>query len=364
METLIEKMKKSRPEAYATNDAKWRAVLSRDARADSQFYYAVKTTGVYCRPSCSARSARRENVTFYRSPETAEKAGFRPCKRCRPHGPTLADEHAHAIAAACRVMNTAEELPSLDLLATTAGMSRYHFHRLFKTVTGLTPKAFAMARRAERLREGLPKRGTVTEAFYDAGFNSSGRFYAKSAQMLGMKPKDFQSGGSGATIRFAIGECSLGSILVAASEKGVCAIFLGDDPEALVRDLQHRFRKAHLIGGDRAFEELVAKVVGFVEAPKLGLDLPLDVRGTAFQQRVWQALVEIPLGSTASYTEIAKRIGAPKSVRAVAGACGANPIAVVIPCHRVLRHDGNLSGYHWGVERKQALLDRESRALK
>jgi AraC family transcriptional regulator of adaptative response/methylated-DNA-[protein]-cysteine methyltransferase len=251
-------------------------------------------------------------------------------------------------------------MPSLDALAAAAGMSRFHFHRVFKTIAGLTPKAYAAAHRAQRVREELSRSDTVTEAIYGAGFNSSGRFYATSSQTLGMTPTNFRSGGADESIRFAVGECSLGAILVAATDKGICAISLGDDPDQLVRDLQDRFPEAHLIGGDQDFEQWMAKVVGLVEAPALGLDLPLDVRGTAFQQRVWQALCEIPSGSAVSYTEIAKRIGAPKAVRAVAQACASNPIAVAIPCHRVVRNDGALSGYRWGVERKRALLDREA----
>ena len=252
------------------------------------------------------------------------------------------------------------EMPGLDALAAAVEMSAGHFHRLFRRMTGLTPKAYAVGHRAKRVSDELAQRATVTDAIYGAGFNSNGRFYATASKVLGMTPTDFRAGGAGATIRFAVGQCALGSILVAASEKGVCAIFLGDDPEALARDLQDRFSTARLIGGDAAFEQWVAQVVGFVEAPRLGLDLPLDVRGTAFQQRVWRALGEIPVGSTASYSQVAQRIGAPKATRAVAQACAANPLAVAIPCHRVVRADRNLSGYRWGVERKQALLDRES----
>lgn len=269
-------------------------------------------------------------------------------------------KHAAAVTAACRTMESAEEIPALAELASAAGMSPFHFHRVFKKLTGVTPREYAAARRSERLRAGLPTSSTVTEAIYEAGFNSNGRFYATSAAMLGMRPKIFRAGGSGEVIRFAIGECSLGAILVASSEKGVCCITLGDDPEFLLADLQHRFRQAELVGGDENYEQIVARVVGFVEAPAIGLDLPLDVRGTAFQQRVWQALREIPAGSTVSYAVIAGKIGSPQAVRAVAGACGANSLAVAIPCHRVVRHDGNLSGYRWGVERKRRLLDRES----
>jgi AraC family transcriptional regulator of adaptative response/methylated-DNA-[protein]-cysteine methyltransferase len=265
-----------------------------------------------------------------------------------------------AVAKACRLLDAAEDMPNLDALAEAAGMSRFHFHRVFKTITGVTPKAYAAAHRAQRVRDELSRSDTVTAAIYGAGFNSHGRFYATSSEVLGMTPTTFRSGGNGASIRFTVGECSLGSILVAATEKGVCAILLGNDPDALVRDLQDRFPRAQLLGGDQDFEQWVAKVVGFVEAPALGLNLPLDVRGTAFQQRVWQALREIPAGSTASYTDIAQRIGVPNAVRAVAQACAANTIAVAIPCHRVVRNDGTLSGYQWGVERKRVLLAREA----
>jgi AraC family transcriptional regulator of adaptative response/methylated-DNA-[protein]-cysteine methyltransferase len=263
---------------------------------------------------------------------------------------------------ACRLIETSESIPTLEALATHAAMSVFHFHRIFKAMIGLTPREYATARRGERMRGELTRGRTVTAAIYESGYSSSGQFYGESSQVLGMTPTIYRTGGAEADIRFAVGECSLGSILVAQSEIGVCAILLGDDPEGLVRDLQDRFPRATLIGGDTGFEELVSRVVGFIEAPGLGLNLPLDVRGTAFQQRVWQALQEIPAGSTASYTEIAARIGAPKSVRAVAQACAANPLAVAIPCHRVVRNDGGLSGYRWGIERKRALQEREARA--
>ena len=349
---------------FPDDEERWAAVVRRDRSADGAFYYSVRTTGVYCRPSCAARLARRENVRFHSSREEAERAGFRPCKRCRPNEAGLAERRAAAVAKACRLIETAEETPDLETLAESAGMSRFHFHRVFRSVTGVTPKAYAAAHRARRVRDELPRSSTVTEAIYGAGFNSNARFYATSSEVLGMTPTNFRSGGAGASIRFAVGECSLGSILVAATDKGVCAILLGDEPGALVRDLEDRFPRAKLIGGDAGFEQWVAKVVGFVEAPALGLDLPLDVRGTAFQQRVWRALREIPAGSTASYTEIAERIGAPKAVRAVARACASNAIAVAIPCHRVVRTDGALSGYRWGVERKRALLEREARSWR
>lgn len=346
----------------AEDERRWRAVEQRDPAADGQFYYAVRTTGVYCRPSCPSRQARRENVSFYDSGLQAEQAGYRACKRCKPDQAALAERQAQAIAAACRAIEQAEDLPALDALAQIAGMSRFHFHRVFKDKTGVTPKAYAAAHRASRLRAGLEHSATVTDAMYDAGFNSSGRFYAESSSRLGMTPSAWRAGGSGAQIRFAVAQCWLGAILVATTEKGVCAITLGDDPDQLVRDLQDQFAQAELIGGDAEFEQLIARIIGFIEAPQGALDLPLDVRGTAFQQRVWQALREIPAGVRVTYSDVAARIGQPNAVRAVASACASNAIAVLIPCHRVVRMDGSLSGYRWGVERKQALLEREGKA--
>ena len=334
--------------------------MRRDHAAAGEFLYAVTTTGVYCRPGCASRRPRRENVRFYASCDDAENAGFRPCRRCRPQEPPLAARHARSVAAACRLAETAEELPTLDALARAARMSRFHFHRVFKAVTGVTPRAYAVACRADRTRQALSTSRTVTDAIFEAGFCSSGPFYAESPEMLGMAPTTFRRGGGGETIRFAVGECSLGSILVAATVRGVCAIRLGDDPAALTCELADRFPQAELIGGDKAFESLVARVVGLVEAPASGLDLPLDIRGTAFQRRVWQALRDIPAGTTTSYAAIAERIGSPKAARAVANACAANPLAVAIPCHRVVRRDGTPGGYRWGIERKRALLAREA----
>jgi AraC family transcriptional regulator of adaptative response/methylated-DNA-[protein]-cysteine methyltransferase len=346
--------------AITVNDPRWAAVRARNAEADGTFYYGVSTTGVYCRPSCTARPARPENVSFYRTPEEAEKAGFRPCKRCRPDRPAVSGQYLDRVTRACRIMEESENSPRLDALAKEAGMSPHHFHRIFKQVTGVTPRQYAAARREKRVREELRRGSAVTNAIFDAGYNSNSRFYEKSDQVLGMTPTRYRTGGSGTDIRFALGECSLGSILVAQSDRGICAILLGDDPDKLLHDLQDSFPRANLIGGDADFEQLVAQVVGFIEVPALGLDLPLDVRGTAFQQRVWQALRGIPAGQTASYTDIAKRIGAPRAVRAVAQACATNRLAVAIPCHRVIRSDGALAGYRWGVERKRTLLQNEA----
>jgi AraC family transcriptional regulator of adaptative response/methylated-DNA-[protein]-cysteine methyltransferase len=346
---------------FATDDARWDAVRRRDAKADGHFVYAVRTTGIYGHPSSSARRPKRENVEFFASEALAEAAGYRPSRRPQGNQTHAAAERAQLVAQACRLIETAETTPNLDQLAAQAGKSPFHFHRIFKAETGLTPKAYGTAYRAHKLREELAaSTGSVTDAIYGAGFNSNSRFYETSQQVLGMRAKDYRAGGLGAVIRFAVGESTVGAILVAQSQRGICAILLGDDPDQLVRDLQDQFPKAELIGGDGAFEQLVAQVVGFIEAPGIGLNLPLDLRGTAFQQRVWQALREIPVGETASYSEIAARIGAPKAVRAVAQACAANHIAVAIPCHRVVRRNGDLSGYRWGVERKKKLLDRET----
>ena len=347
-----------------SDDARWAAVCARAQAADGLFFYSVRSTGVYCRPSCPARRPRRANVAFHADPAAAEAAGFRACLRCRPREAPLAERQADAVARACRLIDAAadvpDQAPDLATLAAACGMSRFHFHRVFKAHTGITPKAYADARRAERLQRGLAQAPSITSAAYDAGFNSSGRFYAASSGVLGMTPQRYRGGGEGEAIRFAVAACSLGALLVAATAKGICCILLGDDPDALVRDLQDRFPRAELVGAEPDFERTVAHVVAFVEAPRIGLDLPLDVRGTAFQQRVWQALRQIPPGRTVGYAELAARLGMPQGARAIAGACAANPVAVVIPCHRIVRNDGAISGYRWGVERKQALLEREA----
>jgi AraC family transcriptional regulator of adaptative response/methylated-DNA-[protein]-cysteine methyltransferase len=344
----------------AIDDPRWARVVARDRSADGVFWYSVMTTGVYCRPSCASRTANPKNVQLHDTLEAARATGFRPCKRCKPDGVSLDGANAAIVARACRLIEESEEAPPLEELAEAVGRSPSHFHRLFKATTGLTPKEYGAAHRATRVRESLQAGTSVTEAIYGAGFNSSGRFYEHAAGMLGMTPTQYRAGGANEEIRFAVGQSSLGAILVASSAKGVASILLGDDPDALVRSLQDRFPKARLIGGDKDYEALVARVICFVEEPGIGLGLPLDVRGTAFQQRVWQALTEIPVGQTASYAEIARRLGVPKSARAVAGACAANNLAVAIPCHRVVRNDGALSGYAWGVERKRILLDKES----
>ncbi len=342
-------------------DPRWAAVKARDASADGTFYYSVRTTGVYCRPSCAARPARPENVAFHATSQEAERAGFRPCKRCKPDQAPAPERDAARIAELCRFIENSEEAPTLKQLAERAGLSVHHTHRLFKAITGVTPKRYASAQRGERMRRELAAKSSITAAIYRAGYGSSGRFYEKANELLGMTPSKYRAGGAALPIRFAVGECSLGSILVAASERGVCAILLGDDPQELVHDLERRFPEAQLIGGDAKFERVVATVVGLVERPGTSPSLPLDIRGTVFQQRVWATLAKIPPGETTTYAELARRIGAPRAVRAVAQACAANALAIAIPCHRVVRTDGGLSGYRWGVERKRKLLDREAR---
>jgi AraC family transcriptional regulator of adaptative response/methylated-DNA-[protein]-cysteine methyltransferase len=356
--TFAEPRKSTLPSV--ADDPRWARILARDKRADGHLWYSIFTTGVYCRPSCPSRIANPKNVQLHDTLESARTTGFRPCKRCNPDGPSIEAGNAALVATACRIIEGSEEEPSLEALADAVGRSPSYFHRLFKAATGVTPKGYAAAHRAAKVRQGLASGSSVTEAIYDAGFNSSGRFYEKSTDMLGMTPSRYRAGGANEEIKFAVGQTSLGAILVASSKKGVVTILLGDDPDRLLRDLQDRFPKAQLIGADRDYEALVARVVGFVEAPRIGLDLPLDIRGTAFRQRVWEALRQIPAGTTVSYSDIARRIGAPRAIRAVAGACAANNFAVAIPCHRVVRNDGSLSSYAWGVERKRVLLDREA----
>lgn len=341
-----------------TDDQRWRAIAARDAALDGHFVFAVTTTGIYCRPGCPARHPRRENVLFFPSCDAAEKAGFRACRRCRPNERSSHARQAELIAAACHALES-DAPPTLQALAIKAGLSRFHFHRAFKAATGVTPKAYALAHRAARARHELHKDTTVTNAIYAAGYNSNSRFYANADEVLGMTPQDFQRRGDSAEIVYGMGKSSLGEVLVARSGRGVCAVMLGDDRKVLESEIKKRFAKAKAIKRDANFTVLLAKVIALVEAPATRVDLPLDIRGTLFQQKVWAALRDIPPGETATYAEIAKRIGAPRAIRAVGAACAANDIAVAIPCHRVVRSDGGLSGYRWQPARKRALLERE-----
>lgn len=344
-----------------TDDEAWRAVLGRDRAADGRFVFGVTSTGVFCRPSCPARRPRREHARFFADAGTAERAGLRACLRCRPRDAAREQE---LVADACRRIAEADTPPPLALLAREAGLSPARFQSLFRAATGLSPRAYAAAHRAARARTVLSHGAArVTAAIGDAGFASPARFYAAAPAIFGMHPTQYRAGGAGAgPIRFALGPTTLGHLLVAASARGVCRIALGDDPGALLRDLQHHFKAAELAGGDAAFERLVAQVAALVEHPARPHDLPLDLRGTAFQLRVWEALRHIPPGTTTTYAALAKGLGTAGATRAVGRACGANPVALAIPCHRVVRADGALSGYAWGIERKAALLDREANA--
>jgi len=343
-------------------DPRWADVQGRQAAADGRFVYAVRSTGVFCRPSCSSRLAKPENVSFFDTAAQAQAAGYRACKRCQPEA-AAKPGHAALMAQLCDWIASAEDEPSLAELAERAGMSPFHLQRVFKAAVGVSPKAYAKAQRRQRLQTALgdaQEAPRVIDAIFDAGFASTAQLYRDSQAVLGMTPRQYRTGGAAQQIRFGVAECSLGPILVAATAQGICAILLGDDADALVQDLQQRFPKAQLAGGDAAFERWMAQVIGFVDEPTRGLALPLDVRGTAFQQQVWQALRLIPVGSTVSYSELARKLGMPQASRAVAGACAANAIAVAIPCHRVVRNDGGLSGYRWGVDRKRALLQHEA----
>ena len=349
-------------ERHVEDDPRWARLVARDRTADGCFWYSVLTTGVYCRPSCPSRRPNPRNVGLHATLQDAQATGFRACKRCKPEDASQVERHAALVTQACRLIETSDEPVGLAVLAETAGLSPGYFHRVFKAATGLSPKEYATGHRAGRLREQLVSGLSVTEAIHESGFNSSSRFYEQADRMLGMTPTAYRGGGVAEEIRFAVGQSTLGAILVASSRRGVAAILLGEEPEALLRNLQDRFPGAQLIGGDADYETLVARVVGFVESPARGFDLPLDIRGTVFQQRVWQALREVPVGETVSYAEIARRLGVPAAVRAVAGACAANAIALAIPCHRVVRTDGSLSGYRWGVDLKRRLIEREAAA--
>ena len=346
---------------YRSEAQRFEALDARDPGADGVFYYAVRTTGVFCKPSCKARPALRKNVSFYASLAEAAAAGYRPCKRCRPESD--ANAATGAVTAAARRIEAAianeDRPPTLAAMAKRAGFSPYHFHRLFKAALGLTPKACADAARSRRMRAVLAQGASVTEAIHGAGYSSASRFYESATARLGMKPSVRRQGGQGEVIRYAIANCSLGKVLVAATGKGVCSIAFDDSDMVLRERLLETFPNASLSAGDAGFDKILAAVIRLVEAPKHGLDLPLDLRGTAFQERVWRALQKIPAGETSTYAELAAAIGAPNGYRAVAGACAANKVAVAVPCHRVIRSDGGLSGYRWGVARKAELLKRE-----
>jgi AraC family transcriptional regulator of adaptative response/methylated-DNA-[protein]-cysteine methyltransferase len=343
----------------STEDRYWKALVDRDAGFDGQFFYAVKSTGVYCRPGCKSRQPRRENVLFFETAQAAENAGYRPCKRCSPAGKHPDHERSAAIIEACAIIDQADQPPGLQDLAQAVGLSPYYFQRLFKRIVGISPKDYFEEKRAGRMRANLQNGQPISEAIYDSGFGSNSRLYSQAGDILGMAPSVYRKGGDGLRLRFSVVTTHLGWVLVAASERGICAIDFGESPAALEETLARRFPAATITKDDVDFASWVRKVTAFLESPRTGLDLPLDIQGTAFQRRVWQALKSIPFGSTTSYAEIAVKIGKPKAVRAVAQACAANKIAVAIPCHRVVRSNGDLGGYRWGRERKRKILAME-----
>jgi AraC family transcriptional regulator, regulatory protein of adaptative response / methylated-DNA-[protein]-cysteine methyltransferase len=345
---------------FATASQRWRALTQRDRRADGHFVYSVTTTGIYCRPGCPSRLAARANIAFHDTPAEAERAGFRPCKRCHPDSASPEQRHAERILRACRALEQSDIRPKLADLAAAAGLSPFHFQRLFKAAVGLSPREYAAAHRARAARTELRNGVSVTHAIYHSGYSSSSRFYEGAARRLGMTPSDFRRRGERQQIRFTIAQCSLGQVLIAATPRGICSIQFGENHAALESELRCEFSQASIHPADAPFRKWVKAVLNQIEEPARSIQLPLDVRGTAFQHRVWEALRKIPAGQTATYTEIAKQIGAPAAVRAVARACATNPVAVVVPCHRVVRKDKNLAGYRWGLERKRALLERES----
>jgi len=341
-------------------DEMWHAIVSRDATADGAFFFAVTTTGIYCRPSCGARQPKRENVLIFKSSIDAEAAGYRPCKRCKPTETPGWAERNTLVTKACRYIEQAETTPALAEIAAYVGLSPHHFQRIFKTVTGITPKAYGTRHRTQHVKARLRSTNTVTEAIYDAGYSTSSRFYENAQSFLGMTAKAFRAGGRGQTIGYVIRPCVFGMMLLAATKKGVCSIQLGENSTELSARLKADFPDAALAKDDPVIEGWVDAAIALIAGEQSqNQALPLDIQGTAFQQQVWAALQKIPMGTQISYTELAAQIERPKAVRAVASACARNPVAVAIPCHRVIGKNGALSGYRWGIERKRALLARE-----
>jgi AraC family transcriptional regulator of adaptative response/methylated-DNA-[protein]-cysteine methyltransferase len=348
------------PLSPATQDIFWRAVLTRDAKFDGAVFFAVRTTGIYCRPTCPARRPQRAHAQFFKSADEAERAGFRACRRCHPRRANRPDPRVALVLEACRTMQSADEEPlRLATLAARARMSPFHFHRLFRKITGLSPRQFAEAWRVREFRRSVRGGASVTTALYDAGFGSSSRLYEKAASHLGMTPATYRQGGTGAEIHFTIAPCPLGRLLVAGTRRGICAVRLGDSEQEVLASLRKEFPAAKISGANPRLRRWLEAILRHLDGRMPHLDLPLDIRATAFQRRVWQELRRIPYGATRSYREVAWRIGRPRAARAVARACASNPAALVIPCHRVVRASGEAGGYRWGRERKQLLLEHE-----
>ncbi|HXO87270.1 MAG TPA: bifunctional DNA-binding transcriptional regulator/O6-methylguanine-DNA methyltransferase Ada [Candidatus Acidoferrales bacterium] len=366
------------------NGSQWRAVESRDRRADGSFVYAVRSTGIYCRPSCPSRKPHREQVVFFPLPEAAEQSGFRECRRCRPRTVPMRDARIATVARVCREIEAQVEAdPGIDLrsdtqltlaaLGKSAGMSPHQLDRAFRTAMGITPRQYADAQRMRRLKSNLKKGDNVTTALYEAGYGSSSRLYERAPSHLGMTPAEYGRGGAGMDIHYTIVDSPLGKLLVAATDRGISALYLGESGAALRAALRKEYPAANLTveegvsrreREDGSLGERVAKILAHLRGQEPHLDLPTDVQGTAFQRRVWEELRKIPYGATKTYTEVARAIGRPQAIRAVARACAMNPVSVVVPCHRVVRRDGNLAGYRWGISRKQALLEHEGKSAK
>ena len=344
---------------YATDQQRWDALLARDQEADGAFFYGVLTTLIYCRPNCSSKRPNHQNVCFFDTWRQAEKAGFRPCKRCHPRSKSVIDKHADTIIKACRIIDNAEEHIPLKTLAEQLGLSAFHFQRIFKNALGVSPKQYAMQKRLKQVKSKLKKGTRVTDAIYEAGFASSSRFYESAHKNLGMKPSEFRKGAEGIHINYMVAKSDLGWVLIGATERGICTIELGDSPDLLTRRLHNNFPKAVITENDAELNQWVQQILSHLKNPHRKLNLPLDIQGTAFQRQVWQTLREVPFGATTTYAEIAEKIGKPKAVRAVAGACASNKIAIAVPCHRVVRKNGGLGGYRWGNEKKRLILERE-----
>ena len=338
-------------------DDRWTKVLARDTKADGAFVYAVKSTGIVCRPSCPSRRPNRERVEFFDSVDAARKAGYRPCKRCTPQEQSA---QSRKIQEACRYIDTHFDGPlSLKQISGHVALSPFHLQRLFKKTLGISPRQYQQARRANKFKSALKTEMRITDAIYDAGYGSSSRLYENSSAQLGMTPSDFRRNGEGIPIRYTIVPTRLGKVLLASTARGLCAVQFGDSDASLERDLKGQFNAASITRDDQGLRSIASKIEKFLEGSQVSLDMPLDIQGTAFQQLVWKTLQEIPYGETRNYSEIAKGIGQPKAVRAVAKACGSNRVALVIPCHRVIQKTGKLAGYRWGIDRKAALLKQE-----
>jgi AraC family transcriptional regulator of adaptative response/methylated-DNA-[protein]-cysteine methyltransferase len=357
MSALMKEEMNLLPDDY---EAQWQAVLTKNARCDGQFVFAVSSTGIYCRPSCPSRRPRRERVSFFQSPEGAEQAGFRACRRCHPRNTRVVDPQIQMARQVCRIIEENEGEPTtLAALSEQVGVSSFHLQRTFKSIMGITPRRYAEAYRVNRFKQGVRKGEAITSAIYGAGYGSSSRLYERASSQLGMTPATYGKGGRGAVINYAIVETRLGRLLVAATNKGVCSVMLGDTDAALKADLLSEFPAAEIRHDEKLLRSSVNAIVDHLKSKNPHIDLPLDIQATAFQRQVWEQLRAIPYGQTHSYSEVAKAIGQEKAVRAVARACATNPVALVIPCHRVVREDKSLGGYRWGLERKKKLLETE-----